>query len=226
MKKRHGLNNYLWVAEHQKRGAIHYHCLLDMPYIPYSLIKEIFSNSFARFGISVSKENSVSASKTKGAIVKNVEQALRYITKYLTKQLKEDKKHNRRFWFDSIELGYYERDLLKREFSFKVFAKTAQRNTLSGRIYAFTNAINEKPLTITYEDFLKVSNTVKDVYNFRYCAVYICDLGAVNSLFIDVKQRILAQKLENHSYFYDKSQNMPIFAAIEDFTQLYKKIKL
>jgi len=226
MRTRHELGNYLWVAEHQKRGAIHYHCLLDMPFIPFIKIKEIFHNSFKLFGIAVSKENSVSASKRHGSIVKNIEQALRYITKYLTKQLKQDTKYKKRFYLKMYNYTDWPKDFIKREFNFKVFAKSKDKSTLSGRIYAFTNEINEKPIEITYEDFIKVSNTTKDIYNFKYCAMYICDLSAVKDLFVAIKQRILTQKQEYHSYFYDKTKEMPTFVAKDSLIDVYQNIVL
>jgi len=215
MRERHELGNYLWVAEHQKRGAIHYHCLLDMPFIDYSEIKRIFKASFQLFNIAVSSENSVSASKSRGAIVHNVEMALRYITKYLTKQLKVDTKYKQRFLYTMYSCSEYPKDFMKREFRFKRIIKSAEYSTLSGRIYAFTNEINEKPIQITYEDFMEVSDTTKDVYNFKYCSVYICDLQAVKELFSTIKQRILTQKTEKHAIYYDKSKHMPTFDLYE-----------
>jgi len=89
MRTRHNLNSYIWVAERQKRGAVHYHTLLDIPYIKYSEIKLLFSRSFARFNIEVSETNSVSGSKNGNSIVSNVDKAVKYLTKYMTKELKQ-----------------------------------------------------------------------------------------------------------------------------------------
>jgi len=181
MKKRHGLNNYLWVAERQKRGAIHYHTLMDMPFIQFKKIKEIFSNSFAKFGIAVSTQNSVSASKKHGSIVKNVEMALRYITKYISKSINKE-----------VEVLF------------------------SSRMYAITNEINVKPLTITYDEYLSIINTCSKEYNFKFSATYICDLKTIISLFNTIKQQNTALKVHKSWFITDKSKEIPTFELYEN----------
>ena len=84
-KKDYGLHSYLWVAERQKRGAIHYHCLFDMPFTEYSILKKVWADVGAKFGIKVSRKNSVSGSKNGSSKVNNVEKAIKYITKYIAK---------------------------------------------------------------------------------------------------------------------------------------------
>lgn len=83
------LHSYLWVAERQKRGAVHYHGLFDLPFIPFPEIAKLFHRSFAKFNIKASDRNSVSTSKEYGAIVYSREQALKYITKYISKQINQ-----------------------------------------------------------------------------------------------------------------------------------------
>ena len=85
LKKDYGLNSYIWVVERQKRGAIHYHCLFDMPYVKYSELKRVWHEVGSKFGIEISRQNSVSGSKGRSAVVKNVEQAVKYLTKYMAK---------------------------------------------------------------------------------------------------------------------------------------------
>ena len=189
MKKRHGLNNYLWVAERQKRGAVHYHCLLDTPFINYSEWKRIFSSTFKKFGIKASKQNSVSASKYRGAIVRNVEMALKYITKYISKSINKE-----------LNISF------------------------SGRNYAFTNDINVKPLTITYEQYLEVINTCSKEYNFEYCSTYICDLNAVINLFNSIKQRNTALQDVIHWSDLHFNNQMPTFDAYENIEPNYKML--
>jgi hypothetical protein len=89
MRTRHKLNSFIWVAERQKRGAVHYHTLLDIPFIKYSEIKLLFSRTFARYNIEVSEKNSVSGSKNGNSIVSNVDKAVKYLTKYMTKELNQ-----------------------------------------------------------------------------------------------------------------------------------------
>lgn len=37
---------YLAVIEFQKRGAVHYHVLLDIPYVPQNVLQELWGNGF------------------------------------------------------------------------------------------------------------------------------------------------------------------------------------
>ena len=37
---------YLAVIEFQKRGAVHYHVLLDIPYVPQNTLQELWGNGF------------------------------------------------------------------------------------------------------------------------------------------------------------------------------------
>jgi len=84
LKENYGLSSYLWVAERQKRGAIHYHCLFDIPFVDVRDINRSFGNSLANAGF-LPSVNSVQIAKGWGAIVKNPDYAIRYFCKYATK---------------------------------------------------------------------------------------------------------------------------------------------
>lgn len=88
LTKKYNLHAYIWVAEQQKRGAVHYHTLMDIPYTDFNVLKQQFARIFKKHNIEVSSKNSISISKKHGAIVKNTEQAVRYITKYMSKQVR------------------------------------------------------------------------------------------------------------------------------------------
>ncbi len=85
LRKQYKMHSFIWVAERQKRGAVHYHALIDIPKTPYSILKEQFSRIFKKYDINVSAKNSISTSKQHGAIVNDIEKAVKYITKYVTK---------------------------------------------------------------------------------------------------------------------------------------------
>jgi len=85
LKQNYGLHSYIWVAEKQKRGAIHYHCLFDIPYTDYDTLKRIWSEVGEKYGIKISRKNSVSGSKGRSAVVNSMEKAVKYLTKYIAK---------------------------------------------------------------------------------------------------------------------------------------------
>lgn len=93
LRDAYGLQSYFWVAERQKRGAIHYHCLFDVPYVRFSELSVIWSKFLERSGLHAGEKNSVSGSKSGSSVVENYDKAVRYMTKYLTKQRKEPEKH-------------------------------------------------------------------------------------------------------------------------------------
>lgn len=69
IRRLYGEFNYLCVPEYQKRGAVHYHLIANLPYIPNELLAEIWGAGFV-------KVNLVTNSKKIGV----------YLTKYLTKE--------------------------------------------------------------------------------------------------------------------------------------------
>jgi len=84
LSKNYGLNSFLWVAERQKRGAIHYHCLFDIPYVDIRKITRSFSRTLETAGY-IPSVNSVQLAKNWGAIVKDTGYAIKYFCKYATK---------------------------------------------------------------------------------------------------------------------------------------------
>lgn len=65
---------YLAVIEFQQRGAIHYHCLINLPYIPISELEKIWGNGFV-FIEDVTHVDNLGA----------------YLVKYMTKETADDR---------------------------------------------------------------------------------------------------------------------------------------
>lgn len=65
---------YLVVLEFQKRGAVHYHCLCDLPYVRQREVQEIWGNGH----VSVNR-------------IKHVDNLGAYVVKYMTKDLTDDR---------------------------------------------------------------------------------------------------------------------------------------
>lgn len=78
---------YLAVIEFQKRGSVHYHVLLDIPYIPQKDLQELWGNGFVFI-------NAVSHVDNIGA----------YICKYMSKEGADERLRNRRAYLKSNNL--------------------------------------------------------------------------------------------------------------------------
>lgn len=74
MRRRYGDFKYLAVLEFQKRGAVHYHCLADLPYIKQKTVQEIWGNGF----VSVNR-------------IKHVDNLGAYVVKYMTKEMTDER---------------------------------------------------------------------------------------------------------------------------------------
>lgn len=75
MRRRYGAFEYLAVLEFQKRGAVHYHCLFNLPYIKHKVIQEeVWRNGF----VSVNR-------------IRHVDNLGAYVVKYMTKDLMDDR---------------------------------------------------------------------------------------------------------------------------------------
>lgn len=72
MRRKFGSFKYLTVLEFQKRGAVHYHCLVDLPYVKQSVVQDIWANGF----VSVNR-------------IKHVDNLGAYLVKYMTKDLSD-----------------------------------------------------------------------------------------------------------------------------------------
>lgn len=78
---------YLAVIEFQKRGAIHYHVLINTPYIPNAVLNKIWSFGFVRIN-SIDKVDNVGA----------------YVSKYMGKDLQNDNLQGKKRYFRSRNL--------------------------------------------------------------------------------------------------------------------------
>ncbi|MCM1306804.1 MAG: Rep protein [Firmicutes bacterium] len=75
---------YIAVIEFQKRGAIHYHVLCNLPYTPKAQLQQIWRNGFVKINQ-----------------INNVDNVGAYITKYMTKDNDDSRLHGYRSYFTS-----------------------------------------------------------------------------------------------------------------------------
>jgi len=74
MRRKYGTFKYMAVIEFQKRGAVHYHCIWDLPYIKKSDLAEIWDNGFIKINR-----------------IEHVDNVGAYIVKYMTKDLMDSR---------------------------------------------------------------------------------------------------------------------------------------
>ena len=92
MRKTYKLNSYIWVAERQKNGRIHYHMLADMPKWDMKAktnLQNTYYKVMKNAGINVHPTNSLRLppKKNGGAVVKSRERSIKYLTKYISKNI-------------------------------------------------------------------------------------------------------------------------------------------
>lgn len=78
---------YISVIEFQERGAIHYHMLCNAPYIENSILKNIWKNGFVK----INK-------------IDNIDNVGAYITKYMNKDLSDDRLQGKKCYLTSKNL--------------------------------------------------------------------------------------------------------------------------
>ena len=78
---------YIAVPEFQKRGAVHYHMLLNVPYIPHDKLAELWGHGFVKVNR-----------------IDNVDNIGAYITKYMTKDNMDERLNGVKCYFRSYNL--------------------------------------------------------------------------------------------------------------------------
>lgn len=74
LRYRYGKFKYMSVLEFQKRGAVHYHCITDLPYVKKSDLADIWGNGFIKINR-----------------IEHVDNVGAYIVKYMTKDLFDER---------------------------------------------------------------------------------------------------------------------------------------
>jgi hypothetical protein len=84
LRRRYDNFQYLAVVEFQKRGAVHYHMISDLPYIANSKLRDLWRNGFVRIN-NIDHVNNIGA----------------YVVKYMTKEGDNEKLQGRKTYFPS-----------------------------------------------------------------------------------------------------------------------------
>lgn len=87
LRRRHGQFKYLVVVEFQKRGAVHYHMISTLPYIPHERLQQIWEHGFVRIN-AIDKVDNIGA----------------YVCKYMTKSERDERLSGKKAYFSSRNL--------------------------------------------------------------------------------------------------------------------------
>ena len=116
LRQVHGMKSYVWKAELQQRGQIHYHLTSDV-FIHYQHLRNKWNQLLARAGYMseyVAKEGHNNANSTDIHSVKNIRDLASYLVKYFTKQEQNPVAMDGKIWDCSKNLkeaSYFETEL-------------------------------------------------------------------------------------------------------------------
>jgi len=88
LKKNYGLVQYIWSGELQKNGNPHFHMIADIPFVQVSKINKAWCKARGYHSNSAVRLPKDKFNKTANSIVKNSGACVRYLCKYMAKQVK------------------------------------------------------------------------------------------------------------------------------------------
>lgn len=149
LKKNYGLQNYVGVAERQKRGAIHYHYVFDMPFVDITILSNYLCAVGLRYKV-VFEKNSIRLPPC-GAVVRSQKGLVKYVCKYMSKGFEDKTKFDARCYF--MSRGLVRKDIELSEYEFKSLLNNKK---IVGQTYFEHTTINHTTLlTDVYDHFRK-----------------------------------------------------------------------
>lgn len=79
-----GMKNYVWRAEAQANGNIHFHIIIDV-FIPYQRLRSVWNRICSNHGYTYNSVDGKEANSTDVHSLKNIKDTLKYMVKYCTK---------------------------------------------------------------------------------------------------------------------------------------------
>ncbi len=88
IKREYNVQEYIWTKERQKTGRIHYHSLIDMPFIPIKDLQNIWNHCINYYQSDIVCSVNSLRFPLHNAVIYNSEitRTVRYIAKYITKE--------------------------------------------------------------------------------------------------------------------------------------------
>lgn len=106
MRYRHHLNSYIWKAERQQNGALHFHLITDT-WLPWVSVRDNWNDLQRKHGLLESyrsKFNRDTPNSTDVHAVHRENEARKYIAKYLAKKATDESTISGRLWDASVNL--------------------------------------------------------------------------------------------------------------------------
>ena len=110
LREKYGVHNYLWKAEPQSNGNIHFHIVIDQ-FIHWKALQYIWNRCLSKTTLIDEFEKKFghrNPPTIKVHAIRNVESIRKYITKYLAKAEFEKRKINGRKWSCNEDLSKYD----------------------------------------------------------------------------------------------------------------------
>lgn len=90
LKRDYGQLEYIWTKERQQTGRLHFHAIIDIPFIPIKDLQGFWNNSINTFDSSVNCSNNSLRLPPKDHNIDRMEglETVKYMAKYVTKERK------------------------------------------------------------------------------------------------------------------------------------------
>jgi hypothetical protein len=166
-KRNYGLKNYLWVAEKQKNGNIHFHIVFDRP-VAWQDIQEDWNAVQENLGYISRFYNTylhITPNSTDIHSLQNIRNVSGYMIKYMTKGNTIKAKQEGRIWGCSRQLGElkYFGDMIDSTY-FNVFNKLLSDEFTKKMEFEYCTLIDISKSRYLNEFREKMSNKMKDYY--------------------------------------------------------------
>lgn len=167
IKRAHNASNYLWKAEVQRNGNIHFHILFDK-YIPWREVRNIWNRSVNRLGYVdwfCTENDSLDPNSTDIHSLKKVKNIRSYIAKYVSKQI-EGRNICGHAWGRSENLSKLKPLVIHNDWEATQWLKNLKRenrNTVYSNEHVGITKFDHAPnlLTLPYFHCKQVMDTIK-----------------------------------------------------------------
>lgn len=172
-KRRFNLENYIWKAERQRNGNIHYHIISDM-FFDYDSVRMIWNDKLNTLGYIDSfykKHNHLQPPSIDLKYVRNSEQLSKYVSKYISKQKKETTTEQAHFNLYEMD-QFYTGSIL--EGNLKEF-ENRRNGLISGRVWDCSEKLKSfkyQATTLSSSDEGIVNEIILSISKSRFDAEY------------------------------------------------------
>lgn len=154
LRQVHGMNSYVWKAEIQKRGQLHYHIISDV-YIPHYELKNKWNQLITKQGFNneyIAENGHNNANSTDIHSVKNIKNLANYLLKYFTKKEQNEVQMKGKLWDCSLNLKtakYFETELTE-DIEYDIYNLSEQKriSVTFKESFTFIKFMQEKAISV------------------------------------------------------------------------------